>query len=86
MPQGRMLGGGNSLNVMVYVRGTPEDYDDWARQGCTGWGWSEVLEVFKRAESKQPLGAAVSWHRRAPAGQRYILSATQQPIDVSEIT
>ncbi|MCG3188528.1 MAG: Alcohol dehydrogenase [acceptor] [Burkholderiaceae bacterium] len=55
VPQGRMLGGGSSLNAMVYMRGTREDYDGWARQGCAGWGWDEVLEVFKRAESNQRL-------------------------------
>ena len=55
VPQGRMLGGGSSLNAMVYIRGTPDDYDGWARQGCTGWGWSNVLPVFKRAESNQRL-------------------------------
>lgn len=55
VPQGRMLGGGSSLNAMVYIRGTPEDYDDWATQGCAGWGWSDVLPIFKRAESNQRL-------------------------------
>lgn len=55
VPQGRMLGGGSSLNAMVYIRGTRTDYDGWARGGCTGWGWDEVLEVFKRAENNQRL-------------------------------
>lgn len=55
VPQGRMLGGGSSLNAMVYIRGAREDYDGWARQGCTGWGWDEVLPVFKRAEGNQRL-------------------------------
>lgn len=55
VPQGRMLGGGSSLNAMVYIRGTREDYDGWAREGCTGWGWDEVLPYFKRAESNQRL-------------------------------
>lgn len=55
VPQGRMLGGGSSLNAMVYMRGAREDYDGWVRQGCAGWGWNEVLEVFKRAENNQRL-------------------------------
>lgn len=55
VPQGRTLGGGSSVNAMVYIRGTPRDYDDWASQGCTGWRWSEVLPVFKRAECNERL-------------------------------
>ena len=55
VPQGRMPGGGSSLNAMVYIRGTAEDYDDWERAGATGWGWRDVLPVFKRAESNVRL-------------------------------
>ena len=55
IPQGRMLGGGSSLNAMVYVRGQPQDYDDWAAQGCIGWAWSDVLPVFRRAEANERL-------------------------------
>ncbi|MCR4471102.1 FAD-dependent oxidoreductase [Burkholderia sp. SCN-KJ] len=51
VPQGRTLGGGSSVNAMLYVRGTRADYDEWAALGCTGWRWSDVLPVFKRAES-----------------------------------
>jgi choline dehydrogenase-like flavoprotein len=53
VPQGRTLGGGSSVNAMVYTRGTRADYDHWAEQGCAGWGWDEVLKVFKRAERNQ---------------------------------
>jgi choline dehydrogenase len=51
VPQGRMTGGGSSLNAMVYIRGHAADYDDWERAGATGWGWTDVLPAFKRAES-----------------------------------
>lgn len=53
MKQGRVLGGGSTINGMVYVRGEPRDYDSWAAQGCDGWGWEDVLPVFKRVESNQ---------------------------------
>jgi choline dehydrogenase len=33
---GKMLGGGSAINGMVYIRGTPYDYDAWAAAGCTG--------------------------------------------------
>jgi choline dehydrogenase len=55
MRQGRLLGGGSSINGMVYIRGQDRDYDDWAAEGCTGWGWDEVLPAFKRVEANQRL-------------------------------
>ncbi len=53
VPQGRTLGGGSSVNAMIYIRGGAKDYDEWRDMGCTGWGWDDVLPVFKRAESNQ---------------------------------
>ncbi|MCJ0766008.1 GMC family oxidoreductase [Variovorax terrae] len=55
VPQGRTLGGGSSVNAMVYTRGTPADYDDWRAGGCTGWGWDDVLPAFRRAEANERL-------------------------------
>lgn len=49
-PRGRGLGGSSAINAMLYLRGHPQDYDQWRDLGCTGWGWDEVLPVFKRAE------------------------------------
>ncbi|MGH1354617.1 MAG: GMC family oxidoreductase, partial [Thalassovita sp.] len=37
-------------NAMLYVRGHPGDYDEWADLGCEGWDWNSVLPYFKRAE------------------------------------
>ncbi|CUB01840.1 GMC family oxidoreductase [Comamonas thiooxydans] len=48
--RGKGLGGSSSINGMIYMRGQPEDYDQWARQGNTGWGWNDVLPYFKRSE------------------------------------
>jgi 5-(hydroxymethyl)furfural/furfural oxidase len=48
--QARLMGGGSSLNDMQANRGTPDDYDDWARNGATGWSWKDVLPFFKKAE------------------------------------
>jgi len=55
VPQGRTLGGGSSVNAMVYIRGARQDYDDWAAQGCSGWSWDDVLPAFKRAECNERL-------------------------------
>jgi len=49
-PRGRALGGSSAINAMLYTRGHPSDYDDWARVGCDGWGWSDVLPIFRRSE------------------------------------
>ncbi|AJY44220.1 MULTISPECIES: GMC family oxidoreductase N-terminal domain-containing protein [Burkholderia] len=55
VPQGRTLGGGSSVNAMVYIRGTPADYDGWRDAGCDGWGWDDVLPFFRRAEHNHRL-------------------------------
>ena len=52
-PRGRVLGGSSSINAMCYIRGHARDYDEWAEAGNRGWGWSEVLPYFKRAEDQQ---------------------------------
>ena len=55
-PRGRMIGGTSSLNGMFYVRGQPQDYDEWERLGNKGWGWKHMAPVFKQMEDHQ-LGA-----------------------------
>jgi choline dehydrogenase len=49
-PQGKTLGGGSSINAMIYSRGQPEDYDGW---GVEGWSYEEVLPYFRKAESNR---------------------------------
>ena len=49
--RGKVLGGSSSINVMAYVRGHRGDYDRWARNGCRGWSYADVLPYFKRCES-----------------------------------
>lgn len=55
IPQGRTLGGGSSVNGMIYIRGQPQDYDAWRDAGCQGWGWDDVLPVFKRSEGNRRI-------------------------------
>jgi len=52
-PRGRCLGGSSAINAMLYVRGHPRDYDDWADAGCAGWRFEDVLPYFKRAEGNE---------------------------------
>ncbi len=49
-PRGKVLGGSSSINAMVYVRGHPQDYDDWATS-APGWSWADVAPIFKRMEA-----------------------------------
>ncbi len=49
-PRGKVLGGSSSINAMAYVRGQPLDYDKWEQWGNAGWGWRDVLPLFKRSE------------------------------------
>lgn len=49
-PRGKTLGGSSSINGLLYVRGQMQDYDHWRQLGNKGWGWSDVLPLFKRAE------------------------------------
>ena len=49
-PRGKVIGGSSSVNGMVYVRGHPTDYDQWAQQGNIGWSYEDCLPFFNKAE------------------------------------
>ena len=51
--RGKVLGGCSSINAMIYMRGQASDYDHWAALGNRGWGWNDVLPVFKASEDYQ---------------------------------
>src|SRR5258708_3708850 len=59
MALGHVLGGGSSINAMVWVRGTQADYDGWAENGAKGWAFADVLPVFKSQEDWE--GGANAW-------------------------
>jgi choline dehydrogenase len=56
-PRGKCLGGSSSMNAMIYTRGTRADYDAWRDLGNAGWGFDDVLPLFK-AQENQERGAS----------------------------
>ena len=52
-PRGKALGGSSAINAMLYTRGHPADYDEWADLGAEGWDWASCLPFFRRAEGNQ---------------------------------
>jgi choline dehydrogenase len=59
-PRGRTLGGSSAINGMIYIRGQSQDYDDWEAQGCTGWGWKDVLPLYREMERHED--GASEWY------------------------
>lgn len=58
VPRGRMLGGSSGINYMVFVRGHPGDFDNWASKGAKGWSFSDVAHCFERMEEVRPSNEA----------------------------
>ena len=59
MALGRVLGGGSSINALVWSRGLARDYDGWDRGGAKGWAFKDVLPMYKAQEDWE--GGANAW-------------------------
>ncbi len=55
IPQGKAVGGTSSINGMIYIRGSRQDYDGWAGLGCKGWSYDDVLPLFKTLEANSRI-------------------------------
>jgi len=57
---------GAPINFLAWFRGIPLDYDGWAKRGMTGWGWDDVLPLFRRAEDNELGASTYHGYGRAP--------------------
>ncbi len=49
--QGKVIGGGSSINGQAMQRGFPEDFDAWASLGNDEWAYAKILPFFKKMET-----------------------------------
>jgi choline dehydrogenase len=67
---GKALGGGTSINGMVWARGHKNDFQQWAKEsGDTSWGYQHVLEIYKRIEDWHGIPDA---ERRGTGGPVFV--------------
>ncbi len=79
-PRGKVLGGCSAINAMIYMRGQAADYDNWRQQGLVGWGWEDVLPLFKKHEDNWRGAGAVhgrggEWRVERPRVRWQVLDA-----------
>jgi 5-(hydroxymethyl)furfural/furfural oxidase len=77
--QGRVMGGGSSINVQSANRGLPRDYDDWAENGAAGWGWDDVLPYFRMLERDVNFPGAALHGSDGPVAIRRIMPRDWPP-------
>ena len=51
VPRGRVTGGSSAINATIFLRGVPQDYDTWAKQGNDRWSFQELVPYFNRIET-----------------------------------
>jgi choline dehydrogenase len=86
-PRGKVLGGSGSINGLVFLRGSPHDYDRWAQAGARGWSYEDVLPAFRRMENWEGAEGAtrgkagpvtVSEPARLSEGAKAFIAACEQ--------
>lgn len=80
VPRGKVLGGCSTTNAMAYVRGNPEDYNEWVALGNQGWSFSDVLPYFKKSEHHEVLNG--TYHNQT--GPLYV-SFAKYPSPISKL-
>jgi choline dehydrogenase-like flavoprotein len=86
-PRGKVVGGSSSINALVYCRGLPQDFDDWAAAGAAGWDWQAVRRHFDQIETRvgadgTRAGSGPLWvtdvRRRVHPTNRYFFEAARE--------
>ncbi len=47
---GKVLGGSSAINAVQALRGAPDDFDEWAVECGSQWGWQAVLPYYRALE------------------------------------
>ncbi len=79
-PRGKVIGGCSAINGMISMRGQAADYDHWRQLGLTGWGWDDVLPIFKRLDGHflgdtEHHGGSGEWRVEQPRVRWDVLDA-----------
>ncbi|MGV3548936.1 GMC family oxidoreductase [Rhizobium sp.] len=82
-PRGKVIGGSSAINAMIAMRGQAADYDHWRQLGLNGWGWSDVLPLFRRMEDhflgdSEHHGIGGGWRVEPPRVDWQVLTAVQE--------
>lgn len=93
-PRGKVVGGSGSINALVYCRGLPQDFDDWAANGASGWGWDEVRPHYEQMERRVDADGAIRgdgplWvtdvsRRVHPANRHFFAAAREIGLPVTD--
>ena len=51
VPRGRITGGSSAINGQIFLRGIPQDYDNWAEWGCDQWSFQKLVPYFYKIET-----------------------------------
>jgi choline dehydrogenase-like flavoprotein len=82
-PRGKVIGGSSAINAMISMRGQAADYDHWRQLGLSGWGYDDVLPVFRRLEDhflgeSEHHGVGGGWRIEAPRLSWTVLDAVAE--------